>query len=395
MQEEIEIGINLETIKDIPFDKYENDFTIIVNGEEYQTNRYVIDILSPRIRQYHFIDASMNRFYIYTTDKQDIKSQEKYFKDILSLISFEKIKKIDDDEIKFMIRIFYAFGNTEIVKQLITRKETSNEMTIENAIENILQKQSFLESIQSTQYGTNKQLNSTDKFNDINEFDDIHFFDNELKFIANHFYELKNEQKVKLGFEFLKEIIKSNELRLETEDSLLEFINSIYIENPKASILYEFVYFNNVSDESIQKFSEIFDISHISNKILKSIIERSIESKGKKTKDENKNKRYVTKSKISQFLYKNGHEFDGIIKFLTDQTHGNIHDNGTIAVTYNKCCWDPKNLLDLNESNAYQATGTDCWICFDFKNRKIKMTGYSIKSYRQAHFNNQSCCWNV
>ena len=146
-------------------------------------------------------------------------------------IPFEKIKKIDDDESKFMIRIFYAFGNTEIVKQLITRKETSNEMTIENAIENILQKQSFLESIQSTQYGTNKQVNSTDKFNDINEFDDIHFFDNELKFIANHFYELKNEQKVKLGFEFLKEIIKSNELRLETEDSLLEFINSIYIEN--------------------------------------------------------------------------------------------------------------------------------------------------------------------
>ena len=47
---------------------------------------------------------------------------------------------------------------------------------------------------------------------------------------------------------------------------------------------------------------------------------------------------------------------------------------------------------NYNESNAYQASGTDCWICFDFKKRTIKMTSYSIKSYKDGpnncHFKN-------
>ena len=191
-----------------------------------------------------------------------------------------------------------------------------------------------------------------------------------------------NEDEIKkLDFEYLLEIIKSDELRLETEDSLLEFINSKYLENSEYYYLYEYVNFNNVSNESFEKFSELFDVSDITNKIWKSVIKRCL-----KLYSNNKNndmlERYIKKG--SKLLYISGHEFEGIIKYLTDKNGGNMHDNGTIEVTYNKCVWHPKNLLDFNESNAYQASGTDCWICFDFKKRTIKMTSYSIKSYKDG-----------
>ena len=58
----IDICMNTDTVKEIPFDKYEHNFSIIVNGQTYQTNRFVADLLSPRIRQYHFNDSSIEFF---------------------------------------------------------------------------------------------------------------------------------------------------------------------------------------------------------------------------------------------------------------------------------------------------------------------------------------------
>lgn len=80
-------------------------------------------------------------------------------------------------------------------------------------------------------------------------------------------------------------------------------------------------------------------------------------------------------------------DFNGIIKYLTDKTRGNIHDNKTINVTSNSYCESdhPKHLLDFNCENRYQAQyKNDSWICFDFKNKRIKITSYSIKSYKSS-----------
>ena len=51
-------------LKDIPFHKYEKNFTFIVNGKRYETNRVVADILSPIIRNYHYQDESIDQFEI-------------------------------------------------------------------------------------------------------------------------------------------------------------------------------------------------------------------------------------------------------------------------------------------------------------------------------------------
>ena len=132
-----------------------------------------------------------------------------------------------------------------------------------------------------------------------------------------------------------------------------------------------------MSDQKVIEFSEVFNINDISPNIWNSIIERSLT---KSNKNNNHIKKYKTNGKF--FKVDSNQDF----KYLTDKTNGNIHDNGTIEVTTNSFQgsdpkYHPKNLLNFNESNFYIANGTDAWICFDFKKRKIKLTNYQIKSY--------------
>ena len=50
----------------ISFQKYDKNFTFIVDGKRFETNRVVADILSPTIRNYHYQDESIDEFVINT-----------------------------------------------------------------------------------------------------------------------------------------------------------------------------------------------------------------------------------------------------------------------------------------------------------------------------------------
>lgn len=106
--------------------------------------------------------------------------------------------------------------------------------------------------------------------------------------------------------------------------------------------------------------------------------EHKKQKKGKKDK-----KKAKKKDNIQKFEYKIGNDFNGIIKYLTDKTHGNISQNGTIEVTSDSILpgYPPSNLLDTKSSNQYQSNGFSyAWICFDFKNMKVQLSNYTIKS---------------
>lgn len=83
----IQFSLNSEVIKYLPFDKYDKDFTFIVDDKEYKTSRFVADILSPTIRNLHHADSSIDSFTISTTDK----GTDHDFTEILSLVTFESV----------------------------------------------------------------------------------------------------------------------------------------------------------------------------------------------------------------------------------------------------------------------------------------------------------------
>ena len=95
-----EITLSTDSIKEIPFDRYEKNFTFIVNGKEYKTNRFVADILSPKICHLHFTDETIDTFTITTKNE----STNIDFSSFLSLINFHP-KTLTKEELDYFQNI--------------------------------------------------------------------------------------------------------------------------------------------------------------------------------------------------------------------------------------------------------------------------------------------------
>lgn len=110
-------------------------------------------------------------------------------------------------------------------------------------------------------------------------------------------------------------------------------------------------------------------------------------SHSKSDKDDKKSKK-DKKTEIKTFPYKEGIEFSGIIKYLTDKTGGNINDNGTIEISSNNInrgggfkSYHPKNILNSNQSDDYMANdGKTAYIRFDFKDKMVELSNYTVKN---------------
>jgi hypothetical protein len=77
----------------------------------------------------------------------------------------------------------------------------------------------------------------------------------------------------------------------------------------------------------------------------------------------------------------------GIIHHLTAECGGNVDDRGIVAITADRTYSDlayyaAKNIADLDENTYfYCANAGDMWVCYDFKDRRVSLTDYSIKAY--------------
>lgn len=86
-------SLSIDNLKQIPFEKYDNKFTFIVNGKRYETSRFIADLLSPIIREYHYSDETKTEYILKTKiDVQEQLNGDDYFTDFLSLTSFDTKK---------------------------------------------------------------------------------------------------------------------------------------------------------------------------------------------------------------------------------------------------------------------------------------------------------------
>ena len=387
----IQIGLDLEIIKKIPFDKYDKDFTFIINCKQYKTSRFVADVLSPIILRSHFSDKTINEFYIETNNYQEGNEENHDFNEILSFVSFES-KNIEEKDKEYYSSIFYALGNESMYQRI--NPTIDSKISIDNFLERIEEKENFYNKISNIKSGFNKEsLQNNCLMHNFKNRDIIKSIEEEIQFISSHFYELDRKAIKKLNTRYIFEILKQHNLKIESEDELIDIINEIYLERRgkeeddlyenefSVRNLYEFVLFDFLSAQKLREFKEIFEFEDITLKIWESIIDRALNAERKEPSTE----RYKSKSKIFKII--ENRDFEGIIRHLTEETGGNIHDNGTIEVTSNSICGSchPKNLLDFNEKEYYEANGsTGAWICFDFKNWSVKLTNYSIKSYNSS-----------
>lgn len=343
------------------YNKYEKDFTFIVNGKEYPTTRFLADLISPIILHYHFTDETIDKFYIYTSHPKG----EHNFSEILSLINSDEII-LTKDQFEYFIEIFIKLGNEKELHKLIPTN--TSEITIDNVFINLQNEHNYIEQFYKA---SQKEPNYFNFEKEIRP---------EIDFISSHFSEIEKEKILNLDIQLFERIIKSDKLKLEDEDSLIKIINELYSQNKRLSYLYSYVNFLFVSQEELEQFHSIFDVNDMSCDVWNAIFDRVLKSQVLKEEIQKSNRQYKKKGLP---LLLNGEEFNGIIKYLTNKTGGNIHDNGTIETTTNTYHGgnEPKFLLDFHYNNFYESNqANNAWVCFDFKDMKIKITNYSIKS---------------
>ncbi|OHT16092.1 hypothetical protein TRFO_42041 [Tritrichomonas foetus] len=228
----------------------------------------------------------------------------------------------------------------------------------------------------------------------------------EISFISKHFYEIINkedeseneveikrrkEKFISLGIDIIEMILQNENLKLYDEDSLFDFILKILEKKDifsKSIHLLEYVKFECLSHESIEKFISIFDLEYINKKIWVSICQRLLitpNSEFIQRKDQNQNRYAINRIVIP---FKNTIN-EGLFNYLRQKCSSNPHDFGLIEVTSSSVfssssSFQPKNTinpLDNNNNYFHSMKAPNEWICYQFKDFRFKLSKYQIRTF--------------
>lgn len=334
------IKLQTESILHVPFNNYQKDFLFLINNEEFATTKFIADILSPKISKYHKIDPTINLYSLTTNSKGN-------FQNILDLLDFN-LRCIDEEEIPFIIEIF---ENLEIDK--IDIQINTPEISINNVIHQIKEHE-------KAKFFYSKKLTA------------------EIDFLSSHFYELKEDQVndlLEMNTDTIENVIRNKNLKLESEDQLLNFINHLYSKNDRFAYLFECICFQNISCEMMKLFVSDFDYEQMTRTMWESISKRLIQ----KVVHSNEVMQYG-RYKSKKFI-PSENDLRGIFSYLKNESDIKNEVDATFS---SKDKGDVYLLLDIeNSSNEfYTSNSPNSWICFEFKNHKIIPSGYTIRSYK-------------
>jgi hypothetical protein len=234
----------------------------------------------------------------------------------------------------------------------------------------------------------------------------------ELEFIASHFYAFLSRRDALnvLPFSLIYAILSHGSLRLESEDGLYEFIRRGIEMNGEMFGLFEFIRLEYCSTDAMNDFLDLFlGHSHEINASMWAGVRARLVLPNINMKQPNEFPPSMKKAKTTW-----GREYDvpdGIIAHLTRECGGNVHNCHVVDVTcgsfeketlganphsgafynYDDCV--AKNAADLDiDSDFYSAFRCSSevphtrnnWICYDFKERRIVPTHYTIRTNWQG-----------
>jgi hypothetical protein len=194
----------------------------------------------------------------------------------------------------------------------------------------------------------------------------------EADFIASHFSEFTIDALQDLKPSELEEIVGNEQLCLDNEDYLFDFLvelGSDYLS------LVGYVQLEFLTPESIDQFFNTVSYSDVDKCVCSNICRRA---RHELVYDANE----IPLNRFKSIIRLPDSRFSGLIAHLTSVCGGNVHERGLVEITcssnsYNNC-WQVVN-YDWN-GYWYSSNSANSWIQFDFKNREISLTHYTLKS---------------
>lgn len=352
----------------------EDDFVFLIGSKEIHMNRFFAEFISPSVSHLNHSDPTNNVIHFDNDKYQDIFTQDMV--DIIQQISHGYSIELKEDQIHKMRIISIIFDNQELFNKI-------NELYSIDIKENDATQ--LLTVLQNFQYFS--PISSSFNYTGL------------VEFISSHFFSFDKNGLLKLPMNILYSILSSSHLKIENEDSLLDFIHQIFSndnsnqklinsDNIEITAFYEVIEFNNLSEDKFREFLDMFDYNQITGLLWQKLTQCFYINQKKLAKNLN-NQRY-TQDKFMRIEYDNdtSHCFQGIIHYLTEKTGGNVDENGTIKVTASSFSSSenisPRNAVNLEDTKNYfhARVESNVWLKYDFKDRKVRPTHYSIRSRR-------------
>ena len=360
--------------------KEEEKFTFIFNSKEIEMDRISAEFISPIVSSLHYSDPTISSITFKTNPEFDNFAFESIIdQDItaqLIMISSGSAIKINEEQCFKMQQIAILLGNDELFHKLGELYPIElNETNIDR----------YLQIIQLFEY-----ISSTTSTNKID-------FSSIFDFISSNFYKIDSEKLLKLPKSVFYSIISNSNLKLECEDSLFDIILNYFSNNDEKSGFLDFlekIEIKNLSDEKFYQMMVSIDPNEVTRGLWQLICSRF---DGLDSNENIVKKRYITEfslKKNQQYLY-SGREsdaFHGIIYNMAKEVGGNVHDKGAVEITqssFRSSGEEGKVAADLEniDSFFFSKDAENSWIQYNFKEKKIRPTHYSIRTtpYDKGH----------
>jgi hypothetical protein len=301
----------------------------------------IADFLSPVIANQHHTDPSISTFTINTKDDNNNFEQ---FLDV----GFGAPFSVTDSNTEFLLSLCAELGNLEFQAMVI--KQTSS---------SVIERVSAMSSL------------------------GVDFVDEcDIAEIASTFWEFSTSDLATLKAGILNSILSHPQLTMASEDFLFELISQ-HVESSEVSYfdLLSFVQLEFLSKANAQQYFDLvcdnfdkFNLTHW--KSLQSRITGDSDSKALK------NRHFCGQS------FPPNSETKGIIWHLTSVCGGNVQEKKEVILTASSvhanggtAKWEMKHAVDYNIETHFHANNNgNEWICFDFNERIIEPTHYSLCS---------------
>lgn len=315
--------------------KGEKKFTFIFGNNKIRLNNILAEFISPIVSHMHYSDPTIDSLCI----NYPIKSESSllknlftediisFFQDISNGISIE----VNEEQATKIQLLSILICNEELFQR--SNQVCQKKIDISN-IDHFIEILLVFSSLTDTKNPFNFQYSFI------------------IELISSNFNLIDKEKLNKLPRPIILSIISNDKLKLESEDSLLDFI--LQMENddddsiPFVTFL-EKINVKNLSEEKFREFIQNLNPSEMTNNLWSNLCRKFLETDSSSDSTENRYEKPSGKPVLFDGNQQNS--FNGIIRLLTKECGGNVHEKGVVNVTEssaNNSDIKALNLVDLD-----------------------------------------------
>ena len=335
------------------------DFTLVFgNSRECRVHPVLADFLSPRIARLRRSDASTDQ-YIFE-DRSECAYHA--FTELLSHVVEGRTLHVEPSNFEGLVRVACELENEEVFSSLLSMIDLSRlDVNLALPLLGIERVKSRCPSL--------------------------------VELVASNFEEISHQNLMDMSLETAALILAHPALRVLFEDSVYNFVRLRAEFDPSFTSLFEFVYFEFVPQELITDFVVFAEqklIGHLNSAIWRRIVRLFVGDESE----------YPRQQFGRSFVYNPEEPLNGIITHLTRECGGNVHTKGVMDVTASSFVpgYEPHKVADIGSDSHFFSNGDDnaaLWICYDFKDKRVVPTSYSIRSSHKGYGGEAPKSWCV